>query len=679
MPQLIGTIAVVTLEELVPAFFPSYGALKKRILRSKHLPGGIKRYQSGGNGRKMMVLYDTLPESIKSELLDPRLDNHILSNYYEIDADANDYYTEFRYPDGSWLKPESQQKYVVNASVMQAAINLHQDREDKRRSLGMSKGRLLQGIAQDVVTFNAVLKEEFGYEHSLPSHPRRFSQAFKQFVKDGYVSLIKDSAGNAKKNALKRTGDVEILLNNLFAGQNYKPTASEVARAYLAFLEGDYKVVNEATGELYDPSKFKSLSESTIRAYLSTWESTSGTHALRSGDRQKYLDAKIPYTSMEQPHFAGSMLSIDDRQPPFWYEKRSRMWWYLGIDLASEAIVAWAYGKTKEELILNFYRQLVRNCHEWNIPMPAALECESSLNSSFRNTFLAPGAMFDDVQIRPNSARSKRIERYFKEMRYSIEKEQEGWIARPHAKNESNQLGPDQLPVIPYQELVEQCFSNIEKWNNMPNSQNPDISRFEYFSHNYHPALKPTNYRAFMYHLGQKTGSSCKVGIIKLKGREWILGQDGEVATGEELIRLLKVVEGKSVDIYWLDDNKGQPFKAMVYDSEGRYICEVIEKPLAARAPIEETPAHRDAREVMSRYIQTVTSFIKLQKSKIERTSVIKERSATISDSFSIPGMEREVIEDDLEFSKELPELPDPLNPENNPGPAIRSWKDSFK
>jgi hypothetical protein len=641
MPHYLGEILVVTKDELIPRFWNNYNSLKMELWRYKDKPYGIKRAMVGGNCRKLLIVFDSLSKDMQEAIGDPRQPQHILEIYYKVDSEAVAFYNDFRYPDGSYLLPHTIEKNIINASMLSAIQKLEAARESER----IAKGGSLRGIGDtlynDAHTFNAILLKKYEVEHSLNKSLRRFKQQLNEFKSDGYRSLIKDAEGNIKKNALKRDSNTDMLLNNLFAGRDHKPTATDIAKEYEAFLNGYVEVINEDTGEQYDPKDFKALSPSTISNYLRTYESKAGTYAKRSGNRQQLMQAFVPYESLEQPTFAGSMLSIDDRQPPFWYDKGQRMWWYLGIDLASEAITAWAYGKTKEELILNFYRQLVRNYNEWNINLPDTLECESSLNSSFKDTFLMDGAMFQNVQIHPNSARSKRIERYFRDLRYGIEKEQEGWIARPFALSESNQSSSEANAIVPYDKLVKQCFSNIITWNNMPNKQNKSMSRFEYFKGCQHPNLKPTNYKSFIKFLGYKTQSSCNAGIIQLQKSEWLLGDDAEIKTGEELIRLLKHVEGKNIEIYWLDDNQGEVLKAMVYDSTGRYICEILPKPIGARAPIEATAKHKDAREIMSRYRNTVTAYMQMQKNNIDKVTVIDNRKKTISDSFTIAGIER--------------------------------------
>ncbi len=117
-----------------------------------------------------------------------------------------------------------------------------------------------------------------------------------------------------------------------------------------------------------------------------------------------------PFHKLKQPEFAGSIISVDDRQPPFEYAAGKRMWFYCGADLGSKAFTCWVYGTSKEGIILEFYPQMVRNYTKWGLQLPYELECESSLNANYKTSLLQPGAMFQQVRIEANNARGKGIE-----------------------------------------------------------------------------------------------------------------------------------------------------------------------------------------------------------------------------------------------------------------------------
>ncbi len=624
MPHTWNNMMVVTKDELVPAWWNSINTLYSEIQRYKNKPYGIKRIQLGGNGRQLLVAFDSLPRETQDGIGDPRKVSHILERFYSIDKEAVEFYTNFQYPDESYLATEAQERYIVNASMVASIFRLEAARKTERLNKGGSLKGITATLCNDAISFQPVLKTKHNVQHSLPQNPRRFKDTLTKFTQVGYKSLIKDAKGKSKQNARKATSDIIKLLNDLFASQPHKPTATEVARQYDAFLGGYLEVINNETAEMYNPKGMKKLSPTTIKLYLAGWENKIGTHTKRSGDRQKLMQKFKPHHSLEQPKFAGSLLSIDDRQPPFEYDKSKRLWFYNGINLASEAFTCWVYGKTKEGIILNFYRQLVRNYAEWGLSLPDGLECESSLNSSFSETFLREGAMFQNVRIEAKNACGKRIEAYYKPLRYELEKKREGWLARPFALSEANQSGGQPKNIIPYDEIIEGCLHDMQTWNNTEHSKIKGISRWEYFLENQNPNLKPTNYKAILPHLGYKTETSCNAGIIKLQYREFLLGDNEKIVLGETLIRLMKEVEGKELDIYWLDDNKGNVLKALIYlRKEKRYICEACPKPTYNRAIIEQTEADRDARKIMSSYVATIEGFQRRQTNSLEKVTVL--------------------------------------------------------
>ncbi|MBE7649185.1 hypothetical protein G1L22_12910 [Tenacibaculum finnmarkense] len=658
MPKYLGKILVVTEPELVPRFHPTYNALKLKLYRDEKRGYGYERAMRGGNFRELLVKFDSLPKRIQEAIGDPRILENPLQLYYKELGTVDDYYNDFTYPDGKYLRQVTLDKQIINANVLLAVLKLEITRINERIAKNSSapKKGILSTLYTDVHNFNAILLKQYEYQHTLNSNEISFRRQFKAFKdayskseKEAFKSLIKDANGKGRNNAKKRNDKTDKLLMDLFAGRDWKPNPTQVAKEYEAFLNGYIEVIDNETGEIYEAKDYPELSSSAITSFLAKWEVKIGTHAKRSGNRQQLLQDFIPYESMERPTLAGSIISIDDRQPPFWYEKGKRMWWYIGIDLASEAIVAWSYGKTKEELIKNFYKNMVTNFDNWNVQLPAELECESSLNSSFKKTFLKDGTMFEKVNIHANSARSKMIERFFRDMRYELEKNNIGWIARPFAKDEANQASTDKKTIVPYKKLVEQCFSNIMLWNNMP-KKGTTIGRFDYFLQNQNPDLRQTNYKSFVQHLGTKTISSCNAGIVKLQRSEWLLGDKGTIYTGEKLINLLKQVEGKDINLCWLDDDNGKVYKALMYDrKEERYIGEVLSKPKSARAFKEETEEQRKNRTLMAKYRNTVTSFMQVQKNNINKVTVIDNRPITVSSTFTIPGVTMPKIKDNEE------------------------------
>jgi len=655
MPHYWNNLLVVTEAELVPVFFRNTHSLTTTVCRSEKRGYGMKRVQRGGGYNKLRLIdFDSLPNHIKEALGDPRKNKHILERYYKTDKETIDFYTDYTFQDGSYIDDDLQERYITNASMIKALLALKEDRIRETLSKSGVVRNIYGELLNDAVSFNPILKTKWKVQHTLPECERRFREALDKFTKQEYISVISRKHKNV--NAKKVDDKTIELLNNMFSGQKHKPTYTEVAGQYEGFLNGYVTIINNETAEQYDPKNYKQISEGTIELYLRQWENRIGNEAKRSGNRQKLIAKYKPYHSLLHPEYAGSIISIDDRNPPFEYQKGKRIWFYNGIDLGSEAFTCWVYGKTKEGIITDFYRQLVRNYHEWGFNIPAELECESSLNSSFANTFLQEGYMFENVRIEPCNARGKRIEAYYRPLRYELEKKREGWLARPFALSEANQVSNENIPLVPYNDLITDCLKDIETWNNMPHSIYKDKTRWEIFTEKQHPDLKPTNYRAILPYLGYKTETSCHAGIMKLQGKEFLLGDNGSIYAGEKLITLMKTVEGQYIDIYWLDDNDGNVFKALVYIGT-QYICEALPKPVYSRAIIERTENDLEKREIMSKYATTVDGYMNTQKKKLDKVTIIDERPKTLNNNFSIFNNKVEKItEGEVEILPELQE-----------------------
>lgn len=608
-----------------------------RGLRSRIESDKITKLRSKGPGQPLLLRWDTLPQAWQELLVktfgDPpqRVKTSLFQQHYRRDYAAFDFYTGFRFPDNSRIADDAKiEEYTTNASVLNTVIEVF----EKRRSfIKLLKGRT--GSAWEAVCAEAVKFKDVEY-HTLPECPRVLRRTMNGYKIKGYQALISGRHGNNNRRIV--TPDVEIFINNLFAEFRHKPNKYEVAKQYEGFLSGYVEVINNATGEIYSPKEFPRLSTSTITGYLSKWHNAIATEHIRGGDRQKLLSKFIPYASLEQPECAGSIISIDDRQPPFEYAKNSRVWFYNGIDLGSEAFVCWVYGKTKEGIILDFYRQLVRNYAQWGLNLPAELEAELSLNASFKDTFLKEGNMFQYVRIEPNKARGKRIEQYYRPLRYKHEKGHEGWLPRPFALDESNQAGPAIIPQIPYEQIIERCLWDIQNWNNTEHSKIEGKTRWEVFLQTQNPNVRPTNYRGIIPYLGYTTKTSCHAGIIRLQKKEYLLGNDGLIAVGSPLIDLMTAVEGRDITIHWLDDNFGNILKAYVYQGD-RFVCEAVLKPTYQRARIERTAKDDHNLHLMSSYTETITAYTRRRKGDFDKVTVIDNTPRTLNNSFQIEGL----------------------------------------
>ena len=97
MPYLwLHNKVAVEVEELVPKYWNVLKSLQSAISRSEGKPYGVKKLQSGGNGRRLLIDYDTLPKEIQEALGDPRKAGHLLERYYQVKDETIRFYSEWK-------------------------------------------------------------------------------------------------------------------------------------------------------------------------------------------------------------------------------------------------------------------------------------------------------------------------------------------------------------------------------------------------------------------------------------------------------------------------------------------------------------------------------------------------------------------------------------------------------
>ena len=301
MPHFLGDTLVVTKEELVPLWFSSGRTLSSKLSKFKKKQYGPKKALGGGNGRKLLVIFDTLPKAIQDALIDPRKPDHILA--HNTDPEAVKFYTTYKFDDGDSLSLDAQDKHITNASLLQAVIKLGIARRTERLNKGGSIRGINKTLWQDAMSFIEMqeLRNPDTFFCNLPRTYRSFiDDALKPFKVEGYKGIVKKYKSN--KNALKvRSSKEEKLLNDLFGTQKHKPTSTEIARQYEAFLNGYLEIVCNRTGEVYNPKDYNQIGTSTIANCLRKWENKIGNEAARSGDRQTLINKFSPHHSFERP------------------------------------------------------------------------------------------------------------------------------------------------------------------------------------------------------------------------------------------------------------------------------------------------------------------------------------------------------------------------------------------
>uniref|UniRef100_UPI003B9A0838 hypothetical protein n=1 Tax=Flectobacillus sp. TaxID=50419 RepID=UPI003B9A0838 len=127
--------------------------------------------------------------------------------------------------------------------------------------------------------------------------------------------------------------------------------------------------------------------------------------------------------------------------------------------------------------------------------------------------------------------------------------------------------------------------------------------------------------------IGKEGKRKCHTGLIELNEQEFVIGDLGQICLGEDLINKMKIVEGKRLDIRWLDDNKGKVLKAYAYIGD-RYVCELIDKPTYNRAYFERTEQDHENYRLMSAYSNTIIAYGNKQKKAVPNLLILEKPKA---------------------------------------------------
>ncbi|MCM1439246.1 MAG: hypothetical protein NC131_08630, partial [Roseburia sp.] len=215
--------------------------------------GKINVVRNGrGLGSYALVEIATMPQRFQDKIKQKYgdMNSEILrmwfASHFHIDANARGFYTKFRFEDGSALPPEHINEYTVNASAIQAVIDVMGDTVVMRKA--MKGGPVNWNELAGAINY---YREEFG--HTLPLSVNRFKKKVNDYKANGYESLVSRKFRN--QNRRKVTCDIEGLIKSLGAMTEH-PFDTVVAEMYNQFVTGDIEVCDPETGEVFDPDDF---------------------------------------------------------------------------------------------------------------------------------------------------------------------------------------------------------------------------------------------------------------------------------------------------------------------------------------------------------------------------------------------------------------------------------------
>lgn len=631
---------------------PNYKQLKAR--------GQINVVRDGGGlGNYVLVEVATLPvrfrERIQEKYGEMKVDilRDWFAQHYVMDAKARAFYTRFRFDNGEALPPEHINEYTVNASVLQAVIALLNDTKILRKAM-QGGGVNWSEMAGAISYYQA----EFG--HTLPLSTNRFKTRVNEFRESGYECLISKKFQNQNKR--KVTYTIERLVLSL-AAQEQRPYATVVMEMYNQFLCGDLEVTDLETGEIYNPEEFIDkkgnpivLSEGTIANILNDHKNKallSKVHDSSWDFNNRYR----PYHLRKVATFAGSKISLDDRDLPRPMHNGQRVKAYYAYDVASGAVVGYAYSRLKtKELFIDCMRNMFQTLDRNGLYMPAELEVEHHLVSNFADGLMNAGTVFPLIRwCNPGNSREKRAEHFNRTKKYSVEKRLQTNIGRWYAKLEANRPKEEKVydelnntykvKTYSYEELVADDIRAIQEYNSQlhPNDKKyPGMTRWDVFCQTQNPDLAAWDRHVLYRYIGECTETSIRQNMYCT-----VQYQQFRLPSPDVIEKLAP--RNNKVLAYYLPDIDGNISEVYIYQND-KFIatCGLLERYNEATA--EQTDADREAYIEQSKYVAQFDSM--MRQGKIQKVAVVSKKDAQEMAQMEVKPVVIPIEQDDEDYSE---------------------------
>ena len=510
----------LTAEQVIGVIMPkaTYSSLRERNKINVH---GL-----GGNGRRVLIEYESLPEKpvnykalVVATYGDPYQYASLqplrhLINRVDVKMKARDFYDRHEKPNGEPLEDHLKDQYTKAATIMAMIDHCYENKNWLKKELKLEMVKFWEVVGEMPETKAA----------KLPGSARKLRPWYDRWKEHGHAGLVSGKVGNT--NRLKADEAVVNLVLSLYTDKN-KPYQLDVYEYYRKFLNGKVEMVDTETGELYNPADFEELSPSTIKNIIN--KNREVVDKLRISAHE-YNGRHRPYNSRTSPVFAFSKLTMDDRSIPFKLEDGKRIWAYYIGDVASQCIVGRAFSRSNDDgsgkdrelfkaSMMDMFRLIITK--GWG--MPAEIEVEHHISNTFvgktnEDGTLTPDLLTNDFLYKyvtfcnPANPQQKRAEHIFRGIKYQKEKDLKGFIGRFYARLDSNRVNQDKaLYKYAFQELQAEMNAAISDWNNdlHPNqSLYPGLTRWQVLESHQNPNLLQLHLPTIVRYIGQFAATS---------------------------------------------------------------------------------------------------------------------------------------------------------------------------
>ncbi len=653
--------------------YVSYDAYKKQVSR------GILNIvrQGKGEGNYALIEFESIPPKYKREIYKKHpkpaeeAKTEPLLELMHPDYEAIEYFTAFRYEDGSSIPTDKVDNITLwsnNAAILNAIAVLFDRHITARQRLSKkpTPTSFFKDIARQLES-EAVCRK---MPHNLPTS-NRLRNKFEEYAKhkepkDRYRTLIKKLKG--QKNAEKITVDILHLCENI-ASLPTNPYNTKTLEYYYKFMDGEIQIADKITGEIFNPADYLDKNGKIVRFTLQALALRLNQPGIQAQiDKRRYNpkdfnDIHRGHRLRHNAEYSLSKISMDDVDLPLKDPNtKKRPVAYHAYDTLSNCRIGAAYSRDKNaDLFLNCLRDVLVFCENNNFGIPYEVEVEHHIVKAFEPIL---EQIFPVVHFcAAGNSQEKRAEHNHRAMKYMLKKNKR-ITGRWHLKSKYNRRGVNKVDNEYKQKMQDYELSIIQdiqdgiEWNNsLHSNQNkfPGMTRLEVLKANLNPNL-PKYDKAYLYQfIGDETQTTIRRNMyVQVQYAEYML------PSPHVLDRLAS--NNRNVKAYHLPDENGEIKEVHLYQND-KFICTCEKIKRYNEAIAERTQEDWDAKLKQDKYIAQLDAYLKgdvITKIDISHKTdtglKIAKTDVEVMPDKQKPSVPIELIQDTTDWSKKAVE-----------------------